>query len=126
MPQGFNLSKTSIKLKQNNVETTPTITEHTGSDGATIYTLKTNDVKIGGFDPITLAINPSLNIEFDFDVESYVGGNFNINDMIFIGKKDANIDRYYTSADIVVTTDKFGLIPGETDLLEGVSLNHLI
>ena len=113
MPQGFNLSKTSIKLKQNNVETTPTITEHTGSDGATIYTLKTNDVKIGGFDPITLAINPSLNIEFDFDVESYVGGNFNINDMIFIGKKDANIDRYYTSADIVVTTDKFGLIPGE-------------
>ena len=113
MPQGFNLSKTSIKLKQNNVETTPTITEHTGSDGATIYTLKTNDVKIGGFDQITLAINPSLNIEFDFDVESYVGGNFNINDMIFIGKKDANIDRYYTSADIVVTTDKFGLIPGE-------------
>lgn len=114
MPQGFNLSKTSIKLKQNNVEITPIITEHTSSvDGATIYTLETNDVKIGGFDPITLAINPSLNIEFDFDVESYVGGNFNINDMIFIGKKDANIDRYYTSADIVVTTDKFGLIPGE-------------
>ena len=114
MPKGFNLSKTSIKLVQNKVEKSFTITEHISTvDGATIYTLNTSDVKIGGFDPITLEVNPGLSIEFDFDVDSNIGGEFNINEIIFIGKKGSNIDRYYGSADIVITNDNLGLIPGE-------------
>ncbi|MDV4149266.1 DUF5011 domain-containing protein [Clostridium sp. AL.422] len=112
MPQGFNLSKSSIKLTQDKLPINFNITEHISKvDGAVIYTLETTDVKIGGFDPITLAVNPTLNIEFDFTVDANVGGLFNINQMIFIGKKGANIDKYYGNADIVVSTDDFGLLP---------------
>lgn len=115
MPEGFYLSKGTIKLTQEGVKKDCTIIEHTSRvDGATIYTLQTKDVKIGGFDPETLKINPGIDVEFEFNTDSTVSGNYDLNEMIFIGKKGSHIDEIYANSGILVPIDNFDLIQGDT------------
>ena len=120
MPQGFSLSTGTIKLTQNNNEIEYSLIEHESSvDGAKIYTLKTKDVQIGGHNPKTLSKYPAINVEFDFVTDSNVGGKYNLNDMIFIGKEGANIAEIYGNSGLLVENDELDLIEGESEKING-------
>ena len=114
MPKGFHLSVGTVKIKQNGTEQKINMTKHTAKDGAEIYTFQTSDVKIGGFDPKTLEVYPGINIEFEFNTDSTVSGDYDLNDMIFIGKKGSHIDEIYLNSGILVPNDNFDLIQGNT------------
>lgn len=126
MPKGFYLSKGTIKLTQAGKEKAFSIKEHTTTDNSTIYTLQTDDVKIGGFNPKTLVISPGINVKFDFVIDSDVDGTYDLSDMIFIGKRGSNIEEYYNNSNFLYAKDKddkFELLEGEKRILGRAKTN---